>query len=155
MTTTTKIWAWRAACDAVDVRDMDRSVMSAVPKQSGPNGQYSRHHRLLRSRGGNDSPANLVLLTGSGTTGEHGWIHQHPGEATVLGYMIPTGMKPEETPIWRLDIFGIRHGWHLQIEDQLEPCPPPEHHTPDVIAAALAAFDALMTESRLAAIKHL
>ena len=50
----------------------------------------SLHHRKLRSRGGEDSAANLVLLCGTGTTGCHGWVHLNPREATAAGFMVPS-----------------------------------------------------------------
>lgn len=154
---TKKRWTYRAACEVVDVRDMDRSVMSGVPKTSGPAGRYSHHHRQLRSRGGTDSPANLILLTGSGTTGEHGWVHENPGPATVLGYMVPSWADPTSTPIYRLDMFGMDYGWHMQDDDgQVELCDPPtDTHPAEVIEAALAVFDAFKTKSRMAAIRNL
>lgn len=152
--TTEKVWNYRAACEVVDVRDDDRSALSGVPKKSGPNGRYSHHHRKLR-RHKDDSPANLVLLTGSGTDGDHGWVHSHVGEATVLGYIVPSWQEPSEIPIWRVDMFGMSHGWFLQVDDQLVECGPPDHHPKEVIAAALAAFDEHKTRSRLTAINNL
>lgn len=38
----------------------------------------SVHHVIPRSEGGDDVPANLVLLCGSGTTGCHGAWHGNP-----------------------------------------------------------------------------
>lgn len=59
----------------------------------------SHHHRKLRSRGGTDSPANLVLLCGSGTTGCHGWVHANPASATEDGWMLGTKQDPESVAI--------------------------------------------------------
>ena len=47
----------------------------------------SGHHRQLRRAADPDvrhSPANIVELCGSGTTGCHGWVHQHVAEAERL-----------------------------------------------------------------------
>lgn len=147
--TEARLWRLPAARECVSVRDMDRSALSGVPKQSGPAGQYSHHHRQLRSRGGDDSPANLVLLTGTGTTGEHGWVHAHPGAATILGYMVPTGANPAEVPIWRLNAFNTAYAWHLQTDDgDLVTCEPCDRHPFEVIAAALEQFEQVRLQSR-------
>ncbi len=152
-------WSFEEACKHVDGRDRDRSAMSDVPKQSSPIGGYSHHHRLLLSRGGDDSPANLVLVLGSGSVGEHWWIHQHPEWATVLGYMVPTGQDPARVPIWRMDAFGTRWGWYLQtVDGQLEPTAPPrasaESDTATLIEA-LAAFEEIVLAHRRGAVRHL
>lgn len=130
-------------------RDADRSAWSSVPVQSGPVGS-STHHRLLRSRGGTHAPSNLVTLTGTGTTGEHGWVHANPRLATVLGYMVHSWDDPREVPIFRAAPYGPGYGWYLQDDDaQLTPCPPPtDRYTADEIAAALTAFDEIYLSSR-------
>lgn len=130
-------------------RDMDRSAWSSVPVQSGPMGS-STHHRLLRSQGGTHAPSNLVTLTGSGTTGEHGWVHANPRIATVLGYMVPSWGDPTQVPIFRVAPYGSGLGWYLQDDDaQLVACPPPSDlFSGDEIAEALIAFDDLYLRSR-------
>ncbi len=46
----------------------------------------SVHHVLPRSQGGDDIPANLVCLCGSGTTGHHGLVEaNNPGALAELG----------------------------------------------------------------------
>lgn len=45
------------------------------------------------------SPANIVELCGSGTTGCHGWVHQHVKEAERLGLIVPLGIDPLSTPV--------------------------------------------------------
>lgn len=147
-------WSFQAACEAVDTRDWDRSALSGVPKRSGDMGFFSHHHRQLR-RHGNDSPSNLVLLIGSGTNAEHGWMHQHPAMAGLLGYMVPSWRDPAEVPIWRLDAFGQRWGWHLQTVDaQLVQCGPPEDPLHE-LGEALRVFDDLVTTNRRAAVRWL
>ena len=51
------------------------------------------------------SPANIVELCGSGTTGCHGWVHQHVKEAERLGLIVPLGADPRDVPVfdWRGD----------------------------------------------------
>lgn len=50
-------------------------------------------------------PSNIVELCGSGTTGCHGWVHQHVREAERLGLIVPLGRDPRTTPVrdWRGD----------------------------------------------------
>lgn len=153
--TALRTWSQADGFAAAAGRDRDRSAWSDVPKTSGPNGQYSTHHRQLRSRGGSHSPANLVLLLGSGTTGEHGWVHKHPVIATVLGYMVSSWVDPASVPIYRINHFGTAYDWHLQTDDeQLAPCPPPTDYPSGQIAAALRAFEQIRTASLRTADSH-
>jgi len=80
------------------------------------------HHRLKRSAGGTWSPANLLRLCGSGTTGCHGRIEGNPADAVSLGLWLLRGEDPEATPVlcrpvlfgvdwWRLDDDGTVR-WH-------------------------------------------
>jgi hypothetical protein len=55
----------------------------------------NRHHRQLRSRGGLDTPENLMDVCGTGTTGCHGWIHANVTESTRLGWIVPSWENPE------------------------------------------------------------
>lgn len=66
------------------------------------------HHRRNKSQGGQDRLANLMLLCGSGTTGCHGEVTEHPGWATLCGYTIQgtvDGDAPETVPVY---IRGLR-----------------------------------------------
>ena len=61
----------------------------------------SGHHRQLRRAADPDvrhSPANIVELCGSGTTGCHGWVHQHVAER--LGLIVPLGADPRDVPVF-------------------------------------------------------
>lgn len=150
-----RTWSRDDGFAAAAGRDRDRSAWSDVPKTSGPNGQYSTHHRQLLSRGGTHSPANLVTLTGSGTTGEHGWAHAHPDLATILGYIVPSWVDPATVPIYRINHYGTAYDWHLQTDDeQLEPCPPPAYFSPEQIATALDVFAMVQLNSRRTADFH-
>jgi 5-methylcytosine-specific restriction protein A len=67
-------------------------------------GDHSVHHRLPRGMGGSrhaviNSPANLLLLCGSGTTGCHGWIESHRETAYALGLLVHRGHSPAEVPV--------------------------------------------------------
>lgn len=73
------------------------------------------HHRKNRSQGGTDDLSNLLLLCGSGTTGCHGWITEHPGEAKRMGWSTWRSDNPADVPVmyrgqWvRLDSQGHVH----------------------------------------------
>lgn len=73
----------------------------------------SRHHRMRRRDGG-DRLANLLLLCGTGTTGCHGYVTEHPEEAYANGWSIRAlaGQDPADVPVringrlWVLDDHG-------------------------------------------------
>jgi hypothetical protein len=66
----------------------------------------SLHHRLPRSRGTDNSAANLVLLCGSGTTGCHGEVESQRNVAYLAGLLLRTGQDPASEPV------KLRDGWH-------------------------------------------
>lgn len=68
----------------------------------------SLHHRMLRSQGGRDVPANLVLLCGTGTTRCHGWAHAHPEEARREGLIVWSWEAPGVVPV---DAFTAGRVW--------------------------------------------
>lgn len=77
------------------------------------------HHRQPRSAGGTWSPANLLNLCGSGTTGCHGRVEAHrdpitgdPGDTYELGLHVRRGSDPHDVPV-RLahPVYGA--GWWL------------------------------------------
>lgn len=57
------------------------------------------HHRKNASQGGTDDLSNLLLCCGSGTTGCHGWITEHPGEAKRNGWSVWRSDDPAVTPV--------------------------------------------------------
>lgn len=71
---------------------------------------FSLHHRRPRGAGGTslwwvNLPSNGVLLCGSGTTGDHGWVERNRHEARELGYLVPLNgiLTPSQVPIVRYD----------------------------------------------------
>ena len=79
---------------------------------------YSLQHRDPRGSGGTsdpmaNSPANLVTMLGSGTTGCHGRVELHKDPKDGLkGYRLEEGQDPALTPVWRVSEFGIgRRSW--------------------------------------------
>lgn len=82
--------------DGVLARDAWRSARSGEPVTPWD----SCHHRKLKGQGGKDTPENRVMLTGSGTTGDHGWVHANPAEAKRLGWLVPSWADPAAWPMW-------------------------------------------------------
>lgn len=80
------------------------------------------HHRQPRSAGGSWSPANLLDLCGSGTTGCHGLVEAHldpigpartPDVSTYeLGLHVRRGQNPADVPV-RLNhpVYGAGWWW--------------------------------------------
>lgn len=67
-------------------------------------GWYSLQHRRARGMGGSkqdwiNSPGNLVLVHGTGTTQCHGEIESHPVEAAGRGFRLGIGQHPDSDPI--------------------------------------------------------
>lgn len=65
---------------------------------------FSVHHRLPRRMGGSsrpelNTPANLILLCGSGTTGCHGRIESHREQAYAEGLLLHDGADPAAVPV--------------------------------------------------------
>lgn len=65
---------------------------------------WSIQHRRPRRMGGDprpdtNSPANLVLVHGSGTTGCHGHIETHRAEAQHHGWLLPSHDTPTLVPL--------------------------------------------------------
>lgn len=79
---------------------------------------YSLQHRRARGMGGTrrrdaNSPANLVTVCGSATTGCHGWVEAHPAEAERRGFRLRQWADPADVPVmyaggawFRLDHVG-------------------------------------------------
>ena len=68
-------------------------------------GANNAHHRLNQSQGGPDTLGNLMLLCGSGTTGCHGYVTEHPQDAIDNGWTIPSWIRhpPSAVKVLRFD----------------------------------------------------
>jgi hypothetical protein len=92
--------------DVVTARDNGSCLRCSAP---GTN----VHHRIGRGMGGtsrrdvNDLAA-LVTLCGSGTTGCHGWVTEHPAEAYALGWAIRRSETTHPSEIPLTDLYGRR-----------------------------------------------
>jgi hypothetical protein len=87
----------------------------------------SIHHRINRGAGGSgrlERASNLIRLCGTGTTGCHGWITEHPDKAGGAGWVLPKlnpSIDPSQEPICTI------HGWVLLSDDgSRTPCTPSE-----------------------------
>jgi hypothetical protein len=89
--------------------------------------QYSLQHRRARGAGGSkdpvtNSPANLILVDGTGTTGAHGEIEFRREWARNCGYAVPQWANPTEVPVlhWVRGWSWIRpEGWVPLTRDEL------------------------------------
>ncbi len=83
---------------------------------------YSLQHRLPRGRGGTNTLANLVTLCGDATHPDycHAHVEQFRRRATREGWLVPTGISPEDWPVLR---FG--QAWEMPGEDWAEVEPHP------------------------------
>lgn len=76
---------------------------------------HSVHHRRPRGMGGTkdpvaNTPANLLLLCGSGTTGCHGRVESHRVWALGKGLVVSQGRDPAEVEITVQSPFPVRLG---------------------------------------------
>ena len=66
--------------------------------------RWSLHHRKPRGMGGSrdpmiNSPANVILLCGSGTEGCHGWVESNRQECYESGLLVHRNDDPSEIPV--------------------------------------------------------
>lgn len=92
--------------DLVRARDRDGCAWCGSQIYGERGLAWSVHHRKPRGMGGTkdpaiSSPANGVLLCGSGTTGCHGEVEANRENAVVEGFLISRNgvQKPSEVPI--------------------------------------------------------
>lgn len=75
---------------------------------------WSIHHRRPRGMGGawrredTNSPANLVILCGTGTGSCHGWVESNRFKAYELGLLVRQNVTPSQIPIQHA-VHGL--GW--------------------------------------------
>jgi hypothetical protein len=73
---------------------------------------YSCHHRQLRSGGGADTPGNLIMLCGSGSSDHcHLYVHAHSEEARREGWIVSRHAlsSPAGVPVrhWQLGMVYL------------------------------------------------
>ena len=62
---------------------------------------WSVQHRIPRGAGGTrwtgiNSPSNLMIFDGSGTTGCHGFVERERAAALRVGWLLPKGSDPSQ-----------------------------------------------------------
>ncbi|MFF2493225.1 hypothetical protein [Agromyces sp. NPDC058064] len=105
----------RDAYELVTLRDADTCQRC---RRACGWGVTSRHHRKGRGVGGVTTPANLVVLGGTGTTGCHGWATTHPADAITEGWAVPGWADPAEWPGRRwvsTEADGMPRPWSLRL----------------------------------------
>jgi len=84
--------------------------------------RWSIHHRIPRGMGGSknpilNSPANLLLLCGSGTEGCHGWVESNRTESYAAGLLLRRWQDPLQEPV------TLHHGTYLLTDaGGVQPC---------------------------------
>ena len=59
------------------------------------------HHRKNRSQGGGNSLSNAMHLCGSGTTGCHGMVTEHPSDSFDNGWSVKSFANPADIVVKR------------------------------------------------------
>ncbi len=86
-------------------RDLGRCIVCGDPVRGTRGWDWSIQHRVRRGAGSTrrpwiNLPANLVVVCGSGTTGDHGRIESNPAWAAGQGFRVVDGIVlPADTPI--------------------------------------------------------
>jgi len=77
---------------------------------------WSAHHKKARGMGGTRrvmTPADGLILCGSGTTGCHGWVEANRAVAMDLGYLIPKNATTSEFAADRVRVRRDDGTWWL------------------------------------------
>ena len=84
-----------------DVRDVvaARSKGRCEVRLDGCLGDATNVHHRQRRGEGVHTAANLLHLCGSGTTGCHGWITEHPAASRDAGWMVSAWADPAAEPV--------------------------------------------------------
>ena len=95
----------------VITRDCGRCVRCGTTVHGVRGKAWSIHHRRPRGMGGSkapetNSPANLIILCGTGTTGCHGWVESHRNDAYDQGFLVPHSHDPATVPV-----HHVLYGW--------------------------------------------
>jgi len=90
----------KATADAVRARSQGRCERCGTDSAA----RWSLHHRKPRGMGGTrdpeiNSPANVLLLCGSGTEGCHGRVESNRAEAYDLGLLVRRNDDPAQVPV--------------------------------------------------------
>lgn len=111
---------WEHATNALVMRSGGRCERCGRDLTDGRT-SVSRHHRVRRRDGG-DRLSNLLLLCGTGTTGCHGHVTEHPTEAYASGWSVralSVDQDPSTVPVRLAD----GHWWLLDDQGGKRPVP--------------------------------
>ena len=92
-------------------RELLRARSMGVCELCGAARATNFHHRKNRSQGGGNDLSNAMHLCGSGTTGCHGLVTEHPLAAFDNGWSVRSFGTPAETPV------KIQGQWVLLADD--------------------------------------
>jgi hypothetical protein len=120
---------WSAVRNMLILRCGGRCEVTGAPLRAG---RWSAHHRRARGMGGTDRPntnslANLLAVTGDGTTGVHGWIESNRNTARALGWLIDreNNLEPDDVPVV---LYGGRRVLLLPCVGAYLPAPGDPYH---------------------------
>jgi hypothetical protein len=85
----------KAQRDLLKIRSQGRCEVCGVAPAT------NFHHRKNRSQGGAHDLSNALHVCGSGTTGCHGWITEHPIKAFDNGWSVRSSQVPAEVVVKR------------------------------------------------------
>lgn len=92
--------------DLVLARDNWSCTVCGDPLHGRRGSEWSIHHRLRRSQGLDNRPANLISVCGHGTAGCHSDIHGGPAKAREAGWMLRSTDVPDQ-----FRMAHSQHGW--------------------------------------------
>lgn len=102
------------------------------------------HHRQNKSQLGKWHPSNGLHLCGSGSTGCHGWVTEHPADSARMGWTVLSGEDPLLKPavIFNFNYeLGERIALVLLPNGDVEMAPFPEGVTGDPFTMPVPAVD--------------
>jgi 5-methylcytosine-specific restriction endonuclease McrA len=95
---------------------MDKAIVKIVELRAGyycescggtASDSMALHHRKLKSRGGKDTPANLIRIHHGCHNLNTDSIHLNPEKAEDKGWMTPSWKEPEEQPMFYHNSFFV------------------------------------------------
>lgn len=81
------------------IRTALRDRSHELCEKCGKSYANNAHHRINKSQGGRNVLSNLLMLCGSGVTGCHGWVTEHPKESYENGWSVRSGGDPVVEPV--------------------------------------------------------
>lgn len=126
----------RKVVDGLSAGQLERLAREAVRRRSGGDCEIRTDrclgratnfsHRKAEGQGGPWRASNGLAACGSGTTGCHGWCHEHPEEAREHGWFVSAFTPdPSQVPAW-IWHQGVRRMYLLDDEGGLVPAPFPQ-----------------------------